>query len=93
MAMDTLFGKHTPWGRAVASCDDLSTLIAQGKDQICVTAEIRAEWLLGHKTVVVDGKKRVLEFTDMGGGLWVAKLFVVNPQPTAAAATPAPAPA
>ena len=83
MAMDTLFGKRTPWNRAVTSCDELATLFTQGKDQICVASEMRAEWLLGHKVVSVEGKKRVLEFEDIGGGLWVARLFV----PVAAQAT------
>lgn len=81
MSMDTLFGKQTPWGRKVESCDDLATLFAQGKNQICVSSELRAQWLLGHRVAVVEAKKRVVEFDDLGGGLWVARLFVPTKAP------------
>ncbi len=88
MSMDKLFGKKTPWGRKVSNGDDLSALFAQGKDQICVTAELRNEWLLGHRTTEVEGIKRVVQFEPLGGDLWVASLFV-TPKATPAPASPA----
>lgn len=88
MSMDKLFGKKTPWGRKVSNGDDLSALFSQGKDQICVTAEVRNEWLLGHRTTEVGGVKQVVQFDPLGGDLWVASLFVKAKAPTAPA-TPA----
>lgn len=91
MGMESIFGRQTPWGRVVTDCNNLATLFGEGKNQICVSGDIRREWLLHHKVAVVDGKKRVIEFSDLGGDLWVARLYehAKPPAPPAEAAAAA----
>lgn len=74
MTMDQLFGKATPWGHKVSGCDDLSSLFADGRDQICVPGELRAEWQAKRLSASVAGTSRAVDFEDMGGGLFVARL-------------------
>lgn len=59
----------------ILSIKELREWFHLSEEMIYVSSKIRKEWMINHYTLIKNGKVYDIDFTDKGGGVWLAQLI------------------